>query len=81
MFFAFPALFVCKLLKISKLLVEAAGVEPDTRVENTQLIHSRNAPNPQNSMKYRFAYKSRTNNSQNARTSRSFTFLSVQRTN
>ena len=43
MFFAFPALFVCKLLKISKLLVEAAGVEPDTRIENAQVIDSGNA--------------------------------------
>ena len=44
MFFAFPALFVCNLLKISKLVVEAAGVELDTRLENTQLIDSGNAP-------------------------------------
>jgi hypothetical protein len=27
MLFAFPALFVCKLLKINELMVEAAGVE------------------------------------------------------
>ena len=63
MFFAFSALLACKLLKINKLLVEAAGVEPDISVENTQLIHSRNARNSQISMSARFAYKSRTNNS------------------
>jgi len=44
MFFAFPALFVCNLLKMSKLVVEAAGVEPDTRLENTQVIDPGNAP-------------------------------------
>jgi hypothetical protein len=43
MLFAFLALFVRKLLKINKLLVEAAGVGPDTRVENTQLVDSGNA--------------------------------------
>ena len=43
MLFAFPALFVRKLLKINKLLVEAAGVEPDISAENTQLIDSGNA--------------------------------------
>jgi hypothetical protein len=42
-FFAYPALFFRKLLIISKLLVEAAGVEPDISVENTQLTDSRNA--------------------------------------
>jgi hypothetical protein len=41
--FASLALFVCKLLKINKLLVEAAGVEPDKSVENAQLIDSWNA--------------------------------------
>ena len=30
--FAFLALFVCKLLKINKLLVEAAGVEPASEI-------------------------------------------------
>ncbi len=34
MFFAFSALFVCKLLIINMLLVEAAGVEPDNLIEN-----------------------------------------------
>jgi len=43
MFFAFPALFVCKLVKINILLVEAAGVEPDISIENTQLTDSENA--------------------------------------
>jgi hypothetical protein len=43
MFFAFLMLFVCKLLKIKMLLVEAAGVEPDISVENAQLIDSENA--------------------------------------
>jgi hypothetical protein len=43
MFFAFSALFVCKLLKINMLLVDAAGVEPDIGVENAQLIDSGNA--------------------------------------
>ena len=42
LFFAFPTLFVRKLLIISKLLVEAAGVEPDISVENAQLTDSRN---------------------------------------
>jgi hypothetical protein len=43
MFFAFPALLSCKLLKINKLVVEVAGVEPDIGVENAQLIDSGNA--------------------------------------
>jgi hypothetical protein len=43
MFFAFSVLFVCKLLKINTLLVEAAGVEPDISVENAQLTDSVNA--------------------------------------
>jgi len=43
MFFAFLMLFVCKLLKINMLVVEAAGVEPATHVENTQLTDSENA--------------------------------------
>jgi len=43
MFFAISMLFVCKLLKISMLVVEAAGVEPDIGVENAQLIDSGNA--------------------------------------
>ena len=32
MFFAFLVLFVCKLLKITMLLVEAAGVEPASEI-------------------------------------------------
>ena len=48
MFFAFLVLFVCNLLKINMLLVEAAGVEPDISVENTQLTESRNASNSSN---------------------------------
>jgi hypothetical protein len=43
MFFAFPALLSCKLLKISKLVVEAAGVEPAIGTENTQVTDSENA--------------------------------------
>ena len=43
MFFAFPVLFVCKLLTINMLFVEAAGVEPDTRLEKAQLIDPGNA--------------------------------------
>ena len=43
MFFAFLVLFACKLLKINMLVVEAAGVEPDISVENTQLTDSENA--------------------------------------
>jgi hypothetical protein len=42
-FFANFALFLCKLLKINKLYVEAVGVEPDTRVENAHVIDSGNA--------------------------------------
>ena len=42
-FFAISMLFVCKQLKINKLLVEAAGVEPDIGVEKAQLIDSENA--------------------------------------
>ncbi len=42
MFFAFLVLFVCKLLIINMLVVEAAGVEPDISVENAQLIDSEN---------------------------------------
>jgi len=48
MFFAFLMLFVCKLLKINMLVVEAAGVEPDIGVENAQLIDSGNARNGMN---------------------------------
>ena len=48
MFFAFLMLFVCKLLKINMLVVEAAGVEPDISVENTQLTDSENASNAEN---------------------------------
>ena len=36
MFFAFPGLFFCKLLKIRKLLVEAAGVEPASEIVVSQ---------------------------------------------
>jgi hypothetical protein len=43
MFFAFLVLFVCKLLKINKLMVEAAGVEPDIGTENTQVTDTENA--------------------------------------
>jgi len=43
MFFAFLMLFVCKLLKINMLVVEAAGVEPEISVENAQLTDSVNA--------------------------------------
>ena len=43
MFFAISMLFSCKLLKLNKLLVEAAGVEPDIGVENAQLIDSEKA--------------------------------------
>jgi hypothetical protein len=35
MFFAFLALFVCKLFKINMLMVEAAGVELVLGTENT----------------------------------------------
>ena len=63
MFFAYSALFVCNPLIINKLIVEAAGVEPDTCVENIQLSDSRNPKNSQNAVSARFAYKSRTNNS------------------
>jgi hypothetical protein len=49
MFVAFPALFVCKLLKIHKLLVEAAGVEPAVSTENTQVTDTENARNWPNS--------------------------------
>jgi len=45
------------------LLVEAAGVERVLSIENTQLIHSRNARNSQISMSAKSAYKSRTNKS------------------
>jgi|SRR5580698_11251157 hypothetical protein len=62
MFFAFPALFVCKLLKINKLLVEAAGVEPVICTENTQVTDTESAWNSPNSTIARFAYKSRTKN-------------------
>jgi len=43
-------------------MVEAAGVEPDISVENTQLTDSRNAQSSQIAMSARFAYKTRTNN-------------------
>ena len=36
MLFAFLALFVCKLLKINTLLVEAAGVEPASEIAVSQ---------------------------------------------
>ena len=63
MLFAITTLFSCKLLKISMLMVEAAGVELVLSIENTQLIHSRNARNSQISMSAKSAYKSRTNKS------------------
>ena len=50
MFFANSAPYVCKLLKINKLVVEAAGVEPDISVENTQLTDSGNASFAGNAM-------------------------------
>jgi len=45
------------------MVVEAAGVELVLSIENTQLIHSRNARNSQISMSAKSAYKSRTNKS------------------
>jgi hypothetical protein len=42
-FFAISMLFVCILLKINKLLVEAAGVEPVISTENTQVTDTENA--------------------------------------
>jgi hypothetical protein len=36
MFFAYSALLSCKLLKINKLLVEAAGVEPASEIAVSQ---------------------------------------------
>jgi hypothetical protein len=43
LFFAYPTLCVRKLLIISKLLVEAAGVEPDIGTENTQVTDTESA--------------------------------------
>ena len=63
MFFAISMLFSCKLLKLNKLLVEAAGVEAVLSIENTQLTHSKNARNSQISMSAKSAYKLRTDNS------------------
>ena len=37
MLFAFPALFVCKLLKMNKLFVEAAGVELSSPLKTRKL--------------------------------------------
>ena len=65
---------------INYLMVEAAGVELAANIENTQLTHSRNARNSEIAMSARFAYKSRTYNSQNSRTSNTCGFPSVQRT-
>jgi len=48
MLFAISMLFSCKPLKINMLVVEAAGVEPATRIENTQLIDSEIANNAEN---------------------------------
>jgi hypothetical protein len=48
MFFVFLVLFAYKLLKINMLVVEAAGVEPDISVENTQLTDSEIASNAEN---------------------------------
>ncbi len=48
MFFAISMLPSRRLLKLNMLLVEAAGVEPATHVENTQLTESRNASNSSN---------------------------------
>jgi len=36
MLFAYSPLFVCKLLKLNKLLVEAAGVEPASEIAVSQ---------------------------------------------
>jgi len=53
-----------KCMKIKILsMVEAAGVALVLSIENTQLIHSRNARNSQISMSAKSAYKSRTNKS------------------
>jgi hypothetical protein len=42
-FFAISMLLARILLKINKLLVEAAGVEPDIGTENTQVTDTENA--------------------------------------
>jgi len=39
MFFAFLVLFVCKLLIINKLLVEAAGVEPASEIAHQYVAY------------------------------------------
>jgi len=39
-FFAFPVLFVCKILKINMLLIEAAGVGQTPQPQSKQLIDS-----------------------------------------
>ena len=70
-----------KPLKISSLdMVDAAGVELVLSLESTRLAHSTIPRNSQISMSAKFAYKSRTNNSQNSRTSNNSVFQSVQRT-
>ena len=50
MFFAVSMPFSCNSQKINTLLVEAAGVEPDISVENTQLTDSGNASFAGNAM-------------------------------
>lgn len=42
MFFAYSAFFFCKLFIINELLVEAAGVEPVSTTENTQVTDTEN---------------------------------------
>jgi hypothetical protein len=59
-------------------MVEAAGVEPDISIENTQLTDSVNARKEQNAMFAKSAYKQRTNFSSN---SQNCIFQSVWRAN
>jgi hypothetical protein len=54
MFFAFLVLFVCKLLTINILVVEAAGVGLWGRVENKQVIDSKGLPETQETANTRF---------------------------
>jgi hypothetical protein len=62
-------------------MVEAAGVEPDISIENTQLTDSVNARKEQNAMFAKSAYKQRTNFSSNSQNANNCIFQSVWRAN
>ena len=61
MFFAFPMLFVCKLLKINMLVVEAAGVGQAPQPQSKQLIDSEKFKSVMNVINFRSRHNPVTN--------------------